>query len=318
MRVRNSRCNSTYIPTSVHVKGNSMLWPFLLEPQRWPQQVGHMTTMAQAAASSQATEAPSESAAAMLALGEGCPPWAYGAKVAPGPHWRCSGFGRQNVQVLHGEPQEVFGKVLFPDASIIDEWAQEMMFCLDNYMDPNGGWAPSRSLAIEWGVPGPGHSDPEVLFYKAGDDDGMYDVQWWPGMATATFNVERALGMMTKAHEEFTKACEAKHQASQAKLGNKGEVLDLGRRFRKQMTKEEQQFQIMSTALKDGIGLPLAEGAELCWSIRKMPQFEEVVLINDSRVRISYSRDGTDEGEDTQDYREVTAGSHKTVKRKRR
>ena len=39
MRVRNSRCNSTYIPTSVHVKGNSMLWPFLLEPQRWPQQV---------------------------------------------------------------------------------------------------------------------------------------------------------------------------------------------------------------------------------------------------------------------------------------
>ena len=109
--------------------------------------------------------------------GKPCPPWAYGALVAPGTHFIDSGFYGQNTQEVDGELRLVFGKVLVPSHATLCCWAEHVMDCLQNGTDPTGGWAPHRSCEVRWG------RDGVPLYYKSADNQ-RFDLQYFPSLQT--------------------------------------------------------------------------------------------------------------------------------------
>ena len=105
-----------------------------------------------------------------------CPPWAYGKRVAPGPTWDDSGFGPQNLPQADGS-SPVFGTTKVPDDAILTDWAQYVVIAADSGMDMQGGWAPHRSLCVEWATH-PIESG-QHYYYKSADQ-GMYDLYYFP------------------------------------------------------------------------------------------------------------------------------------------
>ena len=132
--------------------------------------------------------------------GKPCPAWAYGALVAPGPHFIYSGFHSQNTQEVDGHEHLVFGQVLVPSHATLRSWAEYVVKCIQDGTDPSGGWAPHRSCVARWGRNGADRSTPQVFYYKA-DDDSMFDLQYFPLPQPI---VERAaIITMTQRCDEF-------------------------------------------------------------------------------------------------------------------
>ena len=113
-----------------------------------------------------------------------CPPWAYGAIVAPGPSWLSSGFGSQNQRKVGGQDAFVFGTMLEPSEATLIAWADEVVLSIREGYNPLGAWAPHRSGEIRWGLRD-GSDDESVWYYKCGDD-GYYDLQFWPDLRDVT------------------------------------------------------------------------------------------------------------------------------------
>ena len=96
------------------------------------------------------------------------PPWLYNARVYPSPTFERDGFHNQNTDKGPGGTVE-------PDAETMDQWIEHMKWCLQSprILDPEGGWAPHRSLVVKWD-----HSD-ETFWYKAADE-GEHDLIYNP------------------------------------------------------------------------------------------------------------------------------------------
>ena len=189
--------------------------------------------------------------------------------MAPGPHWGSSGFGPQNSQKVDGESCPVFGKVLVPGKEILETWAEDIIEDLTAGGDASGGWAPSRSLAVSWGLEAEGRELPDMLFYKAADD-GEFDLQWWPESAEMT--PPAALKTLERAHAQFMRICAEKKDAEIGLMRSRCEQLNLGRLFRLHMMQEREQFSKVRNALRQQEDLPVkAEGAEACADVPHLP-----------------------------------------------
>ena len=101
-------------------------------------------------------------------------------RVWPGPDWEASGFGDQDVVVgSNGVAAHVLGITRRPDEATLRLWAKYVLEAADAGCPLDGGWAPHRSLVVEWGAelyrPGVGPK----FWYKS-NDNGMHDLCYAP------------------------------------------------------------------------------------------------------------------------------------------
>ena len=133
----------------------------------------------------------------MYGTAKTCPPWAYGARVWPGPNWE---WGAQDVvKGPDGQLARVLGRVLIPDRNTFQEWAVYLFLAAEQGALLNGGFAPDRSVWVEWGPDLFDEGGPEY-FYKA-HDEGMSDLYYSP--AQDINKEDRALAMWRNVRNEW-------------------------------------------------------------------------------------------------------------------
>ena len=118
----------------------------------------------------------------MVAYGEGrpCPPWAIGVRVWPGPDFARSGCGSQDVVVgRNNVTAHVLGITKLPDAATLQEWARYVVMAAEEGWALDGGWAPYRSLWVEWGPQVFRPAAGPMYYYKAADN-GAFDCCYSP------------------------------------------------------------------------------------------------------------------------------------------
>ena len=94
----------------------------------------------------------------------------------------------------------VLGITRAPDKTTLDTWSDYVIEACDHGFSAGGGWAPARSLWVEWGSQlfRPGEGPP--FFYTAGDE-GKFDLNYAP--AQDPINVAEGVRNMSCSFDQW-------------------------------------------------------------------------------------------------------------------
>jgi len=114
-------------------------------------------------------------------------PWAYGARVVPGPTFYMYGHNT-GENVMNGVG--LIGTIVVPPPDILEYWADHQVATYNEGQAPGVGWAPARTICVKW------HAAGDIVSYNAHatpDTGGawVYMFPWAQAQADRVLNISQ-------------------------------------------------------------------------------------------------------------------------------